>query len=104
MTVLEHNVVSKYMHKYVKNGQTDGRMKDKAIPIWHQQRRKKQSNSSWNTQRYIPVDHLYNKNKQILSFRWWLNEKSSIQKKIGNLGYSIPLFSPPFEILSLWTI
>ena len=67
MTVFEHNVVSKYMHKQsVKNGQTYGRMKDKTIPIWHQQRRKKQSNSSWNTQRYIPVDHPYNKNKQIL--------------------------------------
>ena len=34
MTVFEHNVVSKYMHKQsVENGQTDGRTKDKAIPI-----------------------------------------------------------------------
>ena len=34
MTVFEHNVVSKYMHKQsVTNGQTDGRMEEKAIPI-----------------------------------------------------------------------
>ena len=54
MTVFEHNVVSKYMHKQsVTNAQTDGRMKDKAIPIWHQQRRKKQSNSRWNTVKHL---------------------------------------------------